>query len=474
MKPALLTLLILIGSLLSAQDICPCVHKLDTLIVIVSRDYAGYHEKFAADRTRYNTFVDSLRKKAPAAVEEQACTELREAYCAYFKDKRLRMFSTPEIAAKRNITDPRPLMTGWTADSLRNYFDERADELHEMEGIWKFGEHELGLVYLDTVGRYQAVNIRSPFSQWKEGMVKFNLTLSGPDSAQIDYWRGEMTFMRFKSFRSAGHLSLGELGVLHRTFPENPDTLSSKAFELAHGNEVQWRMVDDSTLYIKIGSCQPWNQVIIDSIVKANAAMLERVPAWIIDVRRNWAGQADVFRSLMPYLSTRAYKDPGFKYWISPANTAMWRSSAGSGNRDRKAQRALDRWIRYSEKHPNTWTGSNYRPLQTVSDRLVPRRIAMLADTFTAGRAELFLIEARGSSERTIIVGQTTAGAVDYGNVVSRWLEKDEVFLLLPTSRRNWLGQGLSYDSTGVRPDVLVGPEETDHIGFVLRYWKSH
>jgi hypothetical protein len=133
----------------------------------------------AGDRNRYQQFVDSLRKVAATTVTAEACNTLLDTYCAYFKDKQLMIFRSPELLSKSNTVDPRPLTTAWTADSLRNYFVGRGNDLHELEGIWNFGTHELGLIYVDTADHYQAVTLRSPYPHWKEGMVKFTLVPAG-------------------------------------------------------------------------------------------------------------------------------------------------------------------------------------------------------------------------------------------------------------------------------------------------------
>jgi len=476
-KPTLLILFILIGSRLTAQAICPCVDKLDTLINMVSHDYAGFHDKvYAVDRTRYTTLVDSLRKEALTATAEQACTVLRETYCAYFKDKLLRIIRTPETLSKSNTVDPKPLTTKWTADSLRKYFVSRGDDLHGLEGIWKYGTHELGLIYLDTADHYEAVIMRAPSANWKEGMVKFTLVPAGPDSVQLDYWRNDMAFVRFKAFRSGGHIALAEMGVMHRSIPATSDTLLDMAFELEHGHEVQWKILEDSTLYIKLGACQQRTKAVIDSMVKVNAADLDRLPEWIIDVRHNPGGITSVFQSLIPYLYTRTYQGPGWKYWLSAQNTEALKPNVGTKPRgaNRTTNRSFTKMIRYAEDHPNTWSTSWSSTFTFDLVRPYPKRIAILTDDHTSGIAEFFLIEARGISERTIIVGENTAGMLDYCIPIVRSLGSDDDKVLIPIARMDWLGQGLSYNLTGVSPDVRVGPDEKDLVRFVKRYWGSH
>ncbi|MBK7483435.1 MAG: hypothetical protein IPI72_12020 [Flavobacteriales bacterium] len=290
---------------------------------------------------------------------------------------------------------------------------------------------------MDTADHYEAVIMRAPSANWKEGMVKFTLVPAGPDSVQLDYWRNDMAFVRFKAFRSGGHIALAEMGVMHRSIPATSDTLLDMAFELEHGHEVQWKILEDSTLYIKLGACQQRTKAVIDSMVKVNAADLDRLPEWIIDVRHNPGGITSVFQSLIPYLYTRTYQGPGWKYWLSAQNTEALKPNVGT-------------------KPPNLPHQPTINP--------TPKRIAILTDDHTSGIAEFFLIEARGISERSA----RNSGMLDYCIPIVRSLGSDDDKVLIP------MGQGLSYNLTGVSPDVRVGPDEKDLVRFVKRYWGSH
>lgn len=478
MKSTLLALFLLATTRIYSQEPCPCVQKLDTLVHVVSHDYAGFYDKvYAGDRVRYEAFTDSLRGIASKAFEEDQCLKVREAYCAYFQDKLLRLIEPLEKMARRNAMDSKPRTTPWTADSLMKHLDAHRNELHELEGIWTLEGYEFGLLWQDSLELYHAVVMRAPSAPWKEGMLKFTLAPFGPDSAQIDYWTTDMRFRRFTSFRSDGHMAFHELGVLHRTLPTAPDSLERMAFELAHGHETQWRLLADSTLYIKVATCRPRSRAIIDSLVKSNTALLDRVPALIIDVRQNWGGHTDPFRNLMPYLSTRPYRDPGIKYWMSAANTALLGSWVQGFDADfpRKQKRSYERWIRDSKALPNTWSGSSIRSFLPPNARASQKRVVLLADSATAGQAELFLIDARGLSAQTLVMGEPTSGSVDYyGHIVRRSLGTDEPFLVLPMARRNWLADGTSYDRTGVRPDVPIALGVRDHVSFVQHHWSTH
>ena len=98
----------------------------------------------------------------------------------------------------------------------------------------------------------------------------------------------------------------------------------------------------------------------MDSLVLVNAANLESIPEWIIDVRRNRGGPVSPFQALVPYLFTRTYTGPGWKYWLSPQNIKSLtpRSDTKSRGSNKTAGRSLTKVLRYAEDHPNTWSTS--------------------------------------------------------------------------------------------------------------------
>ncbi|MBL0127210.1 MAG: hypothetical protein IPP83_07055 [Flavobacteriales bacterium] len=468
MKSLLLSTFILITLTIRAQDSCSCMHKLDKLIDIVARNYAGFYDKVLnGDRDSHNALAEQLRKVALSVESDTACSRLLETYCSFFHDKQLGLYT-------RSIV--RPDTTSWTAASLMNYFDTHADHLLELEGIWCIEQFELGLIYSESTGRYQGVVMHAPLPEWKEGMVKCTIALAGPDSVRSDYWRINMRRVLVGGFRVKDHIALGDIGVLHRRRLGSVPLSNEVAFNLEHSYELQWRVLDDSTLYIKVGACLPRVNVQLDSLIKANSLMLQQQPDIIIDLRHSNTSNAYLNNGLLTYIQSRPYQDPGYRYWLSPANIE-WRMAPVTSQRD-KRQRSRSKpyvkMLRGGQELLNSWSEPWSMQLPYDSTRFRPGRVAILADTATNGSAELFLIMARGLGDRVLIFGQHTAGGVDYGEPALRPLGCNNMNVYCPTTRRNWLDHGVAYNASGVQPNVQLDTGVNDPIDFVRAYWQDH
>ena len=177
---------------LQAQDTCSCTRDLEVYIGKVTRNYAGYRDK-VNERTQqeYAQLVDSLRTTAASTSDKVKCFMLMDRYRSFFWDKHLQLSG-----------DHKP---------------GRADALRETA---------------------------------RAGMVKLTAKDEGNGSLQVDYWRGDLKHIRTTGIHDRGHLALHDVGTLHKIAPLPADRLSAMAFELMYGHEVQWRMLDDTTLYI--------------------------------------------------------------------------------------------------------------------------------------------------------------------------------------------------------------------------------
>lgn len=458
---------------LLAQDTCTCSRNLDLFISKVERNYAGYQDKVNADtRASYQTIKDSLQRMAVAADDKSRCFQLLERYRSFFRDKHLQLGGTYATAEDGTRSTP-PRTTAWTAASLDQRYKTHRENLRTLEGLWALDAYRVGIVHNDSLNAYDAIIVASQNPNWKEGMVKFTVTEPVDGHCAVRYWRGDLKLSETTAAFAPGHLSLKGVGTWHMVQPP-PGSLSATAFELAHGDEVQWRMLDDTTLYIKLGSCDLKNKAVLDSLAEANKASLDRIPHWIVDFRGNGGGSTDVFQSLLPYMYTKPFKEYGADHWMSPENTTLLRTwhEENKGMIDKGTARYIQAWVRFGEKHPNSWhhgSGGTTR----YKKHAFPERIAILADHGTASSGEAFLEIARGMSDKSVIFGENTGGYMDYGDLQSHVLGCDGLVTSIPTSRMNRIDHGKRYDLEGIAPDVRIGKEEQDWIGFVQKYCRQ-
>ncbi len=471
---SIITAAVLSGTIGSfAQDTCSCSNNLDRYIDKVTRNYSGFHDK-VNDNTagRYTALADSLRIAASTTTDKSVCFTLLDTYRTFFWDKHLQLGGPYMPSAKSEASGSPPITSTWTAATLRDYFTEHAHDLRPLEGVWTLDTYEVGIIHDPAATAYQAVILKATNPKWKEGMVKFTFAELLDGHTSVRYWRGDLGMTEISAQFVQEHLLMDRIGTWRRTFPALKEPFDERAFELTYGSEVQWKLLDDSTLYIKLGSCDLANKAVLDSLVRANKGLLDRIPNWIVDFRDNGGGSTDVFQSLLPYLYTKPFKEYGVSHWMSPGNTAVLREFLRENGKmmDGASARSVRKLVKQGEKHPNTWH-IGHGETTRFKKRDMPRRVAILANRYTASSGESFLELARGVSEKSVIFGENTGGFMDYGDVMPNDLGCDGLEAYIPTSRMNRLDHGISYDREGIAPDARISAEEYNWIGFVRNYW---
>lgn len=453
-----------------------CSNNLSRYIDLVARNYSGFKDKVTpVTQAQYQTVVDSLQQVASTTTDKAICFGVLDTYRRFFYDKHLQLGGPYAPAAANASPSVSLITTAWTEATLRTHLSEHAVELRRLEGVWTLDAYEVGVIHDQATGTYQAVILKSANPKWKEGMVKFMTPEPMDDGATVHYWRGDMSMSEVSARAVQDHLVMDGIGTWRKVFPAPRETMDERTFELNYGSEVQWKLLDDPTLYIKVGSCDLKNKAVLDSLINANKALLDRIPNWIVDFRDNGGGSTDVFQSLLPYLYTKPLKAYGVSHWMSPDNTKVLADFLRENEKlmDPASAREVGRLVEQGEKHPNTWhigKGSTTR----LKKHAMPRRVAILANGGTASSGESFLEVARGMSSKSVIFGENTGGFMDYGDVMPRDLGCDGIGAAVPTSRMNRLDHGLSYDRDGIAPDVRIGSEVKDWIGFVQQYWALH
>jgi hypothetical protein len=458
---------------LLAQDSCSCLSNLDRYIDLVTRNYAGYHDKVKPEnQAQYQVLLDSLRYVASITSDRTVCFGVLDTYRAFFWDKHLQLGGPNMPSASGDASGSPPIATNWTAATLKTYFTEHGDDLRSLEGVWTLDAYEVGIVYDPATTAYQAVIFKAAIPNWKEGMVKFTCPEPENGRSAVRYWRGDLGMMETSALFVQDHLLLDRIGTWRRVLPVPKEPLDERTFELNYGSEVQWRLLDDSTLYIKLGSCQLTNKAVLDSLVAASKTLLARIPNWIVDFRDNGGGSTDVFQSLLPYLYTKPFREYGVNHWLSPENTMVLKDFLQENEKmmDGASARSVKELVKQGEKHPGTWH-IDHGATTRFKTHDMPRRVAILANRYTASSGEAFLEIARGMSDKSVIFGENTGGYMDYGDVMPHDLGCDGLGAAIPTSRMNRIDHGLSYDRNGITPDVLIGIEENDWIGTVRNYW---
>jgi len=220
---------------------------------------------------------------------------------------------------------------------------------------------------------------------------------------------------------------------------------------------VQARQLSDQTLYIGIASFGEENAAAIDSLLKADSALLRTSPNLIIDVRGNGGGSDFSYEPLMPLLYTDPVHGIGVDVLATADNIKSWSSVLDD--------KYISGWTRFSvqnkiaamKAHPGGWV--SITPDLTATRREVrafPHRIVILIDSGCASTTEQFLLEAM-QSRKVTLMGQHTEGVLDYSNVRDVPLSCMPFTLHYATTRSRRIDAGKGIDNIGLQPGVVFG-----------------
>ena len=333
MKKLLFTaaLLILSNAKSHAQDACNCLVNYNHFVDKVTNNYAGFADKVNPRTAKtYNLLVDSLRKVAENTKLLRGCYDVLEAYRVFFYDKHLQLNANlpPEpvtqVAPNAQAASPSvsnaATQTTWDKTLITKDLEKRKKSLNPIEGVWHTEGYQVGVVFNEKNKLYEAVILEAANAKWKVGMLKFSSKMTAPNVYQTAYIRGDFNVDTVSVNVLKNYIEMPNYGVWKKTFPLSRDTLTDEEMSAEMGT-VQFKYLNDSTVYIALKSCDISHKKTLDNLLIKNAERLKTMSNWVVDFRNNNGGSTDVFTSLLPYLYTKPLIDKGSKHWMTPENT---------------------------------------------------------------------------------------------------------------------------------------------------------
>lgn len=278
------------------------------------------------------------------------------------------------------------------------------------------------------------------------------------DSAKDDKQCFALCFEWMKWFKDR-HLQIGP-DLTQRTIRPDSDFSLSK--------------LDSQTLLFCLPSMDKRYQEIINKRLNDNKWLLESMPFLIIDCRGNTGGALTTWRPLKKYLYTNPTLTDGYLYWASEDNAAFMLKSAKTVKGRTKFY--YKKMAKAMKKSPGTFIGTmNASRQQFRAITHNPQKVTLLVNRRCASSCEMFLLWAKQSKKVTII-GETTAGIIDYGALNGITVPCHNWAFRYPTARSNRVPDGRGLDNIGIEPDVCIDSNVADWIAFA-REWllrKSH
>jgi hypothetical protein len=299
--------------------------------------------------------------------------------------------------------------------------------------------------------------LSSQAASWKKGQVKFELIETGVNQ-YWGRWYNRAHDMLLSPVHFNSRNGLGDAGWYKQG--STPEIESAPVTTFAEEAKVNtfFKILNDSTCYLRIKSFDGRNARHIDSVINANKKSLQSKPRLIIDLRGNGGGSDHCMSFLKPILYTNPVKNIGIDMLFTPDNTAAWDTLIDQ-YRNELPKEYLDNLSKRVHKHDGTqralvkYANDYTDTLPTVWPS--PAKIAIVIDGGCGSSTEEFLLFAR-QSKKTIMAGEHSMGVLDYSNVVPRNFSDPAFTLHYPTSRSRRIDAGLAIDNKGIQPDIKL------------------
>jgi hypothetical protein len=425
-------------------------HTLDSVIAYLEKNYAGFADKVNAQTQK--TYL--AHTKQSYAYAKQAVTAADQYfaishYLTFFKDQHLYINTPADTAHIEKIQLDK----------------KRVQQLYHtgknsIEGIYYTGDSVYKVAVIKSkkgLRSYVGIILSSQAASWKKGQVKFELIETGVNQ-YWGRWYNRAHDMLLSPVHFNSRNGLGDAGWYKQG--STPEIESAPVTTFAEEAKVNtfFKILNDSTCYLRIKSFDGRNARHIDSVINANKKSLQSKPRLIIDLRGNGGGSDHCMSFLKPILYTNPVKNIGIDMLFTPDNTAAWDTLIDQ-YRNELPKEYLDNLSKRVHKHDGTqralvkYANDYTDTLPTVWPS--PAKIAIVIDGGCGSSTEEFLLFAR-QSKKTIMAGEHSMGVLDYSNVVPRNFSDPAFTLHYPTSRSRRIDAGLAIDNKGIQPDIKL------------------
>lgn len=443
-------LVVLNGFTVVSRD-CKCEDEFLFLKDFIQTNYAGFQDKVNTETLEaYQEFTNEIIHNIREHDDLGSCIFWIGEWLAWFKDRHIQFrghFNLNELGEDERKT----LINKREGIVLDDQLLASLEKSTGIEGIYWIQDSTYQIALVKREGgfrNYAGIIVHSSNPNWFPGQVKLELryTTTGLLNGVLYYSNHQPHHVSYTIHPN----QLGEAWFRHGSTPR--PTLGFKP--------VDSRVLSDSTLYLRIGTFEEWNLANVDSLVQYHHDQLSTMPNLIIDVRNNGGGSDFTFMPLVPWIVSGPVELSGSDILATPANIASWKPLLDNPYIPDESKSFIDSLIREMEMNQGNFVSlMDDKTTEPDSLTIYPRKIAILINKNCASSCENFALYAK-ESEKVILMGENTAGILDYANM------REQKFSCLPytlyyattRSRRVDLGKGI--DNVGIPPRVQLSGEQ--------------
>ena len=427
---------------------CNCASEFNFLKGDIEKNYAGFKDKVNSNtKSNYDAFSEDIMRRARKATNPIYCLGLMEEWIAFFKDGHTAV--TPGNGP--------PIIDSVETVSIPPAKLHMLEEEKGIEGIYYNPDstYKIAIIRSKTDFRdYAGVVLTSKVPQWKPGQVKLELrTITGTSFMTYTYSRDHQ--MQAVRWDFDGNTLNRGTWAKHGGSIQRHDANSA---DMLWRNQaiVQSRKISDRTFYISIESFDVSNIRAIDSLVKTNDGILRTTPYLIIDIRGNGGGGDDSYGSITPWLYTNPIYHAGMVELSSMDNILRWGKFLNDSTIPESIKERIKRIIAQLQPHIDQFVQMAEGDSVTLAKtEPYPQKIVVLMDDHCASAAEEFLLMAK-QSKKVTLMGQHSAGILDYANVLQAPFPCMPFLFNYATSKSERIDQGKGIDNVGVQPAIVL------------------
>ncbi len=471
MKTFISLLLSLSFSTIALSQDCNCPEQFDFLTRKITANYSGFKDKVRpSTRNEYELFTAKYRKLTDATKVDSTCFRLLNEWAAWFEDGHIQLGNASgddPVEIRARFEDWETIAT--TENEVKTYLSNSSDAL---EGIWEndSGQYKCAIIKNQNEHRdYVAFILKADSIWWMPGHVKFELKESDISGEyQLNYYMRDHSLRTPKAWLKNKQIDVEGLGSWWKVYPGMP------AVRAKEDNKMySLESLDDETLLLTIPTMNNNYQKEMRQLVKANKKLLKTTPNLIIDCRNNGGGSDLTYFPLRPFI----YTQPVTAYHGQVYSTTDNNKAYKGFSEDKDFSLPVRMYYKMQYRKLNRKVGKYVGKTGTFKRKLIrkyanPKKVVVLINGGCASSCEQFALYCE-QSKRTTLMGEATAGILDYGNLNELKFPNGKWGLFYPTTRSSRVDVGKGIDNIGVQPDVELDESTEDWIECARQYIKS-
>ncbi|MBB5635584.1 hypothetical protein HDE68_001472 [Pedobacter cryoconitis] len=426
---------------------CNCAEEFQYVKDKIEKNYAGFRDKVNPKTSAaYQKYSAQVLERSKNITSAPYCVNLINEWIGFFKDGHIEV-GRNRLSKEKYDADQERLFASVEKQVVDEQVLSNLKKSVGIEGIYwdKDSVYKVAVIKSENGFRdYAGVILESKIKAWKPGFVMLEL------KEQKNILKG-IAYDKYCTPESVSlKISQNAIGDWQR---EGTSRVKAEKVSL---DDISSKLLSAQTFYIRIGTFNQRNAKGIDSLMLFNKEILEKTPNLILDLRNNGGGADFSYRALIPYLYTNPIQTIGPDILSSDDNIAGWAGLLKLNDMPEDQKVFIREKMAAMESHKNEFIdlGAD-KDLVLDSINLFPKKIVILINKGCGSTTEQFLLAAK-QSKKVIIMGENSAGVLDYANV------RDISFNCMPyalhyaTSRSRRVDKGQGIDNIGIKPDRIL------------------